>query len=227
MRIDSKIEVGDILTSISIMISAIALVISFSKDRNLQYKEQANRIREACAETIVKLERWKQLSFWIYTEAQPVYIKAGEMLASDSNVLETRDFLWKELHTVRIKVQKIIVDEKIETAYSKLYSYDPSIQAAFTSTMSKLVLAEGKMFDEFLNEIQIIVLSYKQTNKEQTVASLGNALRAIASRHRLNYQEKLNEIISSLTISLTELIQQSDNEIVFKTVFKPFKKAHL
>jgi hypothetical protein len=127
-KIDPTVEVGDILTSLSIVISVIALLTAWSKDRYLRRKEQANKVRNAAAKTLAKLERWRGLSLWIFQDIQSLFVETSEILARDFDFILARDFLWGKLNDARLKTFQRILDEEIEIAYVDLYSYHPIVR---------------------------------------------------------------------------------------------------
>lgn len=61
LQFDKTIKAGDVLTSLTVTISVIALVLSLAKDRSSRTIDQANKVRSAAASAIVKLDRWQGL----------------------------------------------------------------------------------------------------------------------------------------------------------------------
>jgi hypothetical protein len=57
LSFERKVSVGDILTSMSILVSAFALAWQLAKDHNLERQKQANEIRSAGAKTLAAVER--------------------------------------------------------------------------------------------------------------------------------------------------------------------------
>jgi len=86
-----EINIGEILTFLSIIISVIALMVSWSKDREIQRREQANKIRVEAAKVLAKIERWKELQLWFYQEIEQIFVETSEKLSENKNIVSTRD----------------------------------------------------------------------------------------------------------------------------------------
>ena len=101
LKLDWSIKVSDLLTSITIVVSVIALLISWSKDREAKLTEQANRVRIAAATAIAKLDRWQALQLSMYRELQPTYVEMSELLTDRYDVQRVRDQFWKRVNIER------------------------------------------------------------------------------------------------------------------------------
>ncbi len=77
------IKISDILTSASILIAACGLMYTLFKDRQLRKREYSDKIRRAAAETVVSLERWKELALRFYSAIQPLITDADVMLTRE------------------------------------------------------------------------------------------------------------------------------------------------
>jgi hypothetical protein len=62
MKFDWQIKIGDLLTSLTVLISVTALLISWSKDRMAREAEQADKVRGAAAIALTKLDRWQHIN---------------------------------------------------------------------------------------------------------------------------------------------------------------------
>jgi hypothetical protein len=119
-ELKKEVSVGDVLTSVSIVLSITALLFSWSQSRALERREQANQIRNAAAQTIAKFERWEEISTSIFDEIQPSLIEASEQLSkrnTNSDVTQSRDYLYKEIRVASSETQRRLREEQIETAY--------------------------------------------------------------------------------------------------------------
>ena len=114
LQFDRTIKAGDILTSITVMLSVIALVLSLAKDRATRVSDQANKVRAAAASAIVKLDRWQAVQLSMYQELQPTFVELSEELAKRYDVVATRDKFWRQVNLVRTRVNRL------RTLYSKM-----------------------------------------------------------------------------------------------------------
>src|SRR5712672_1543551 len=101
---DRTIRLTDVLTSVTVIVSVVALTITWTKDRDTRVREQANHVRVAAADTLAKLERWKALQLSLYDDLQPAFVETSEMLSTDFNVIRARDQLWKKINAARTKI---------------------------------------------------------------------------------------------------------------------------
>lgn len=95
-RVDPKVTVGEFLTVITIIISVFSLLDGFSKDRTLRQREEVANFRNAAAQTLAKLDRVETLSVSACDQAQPLFVKVSEFLATHHEAQGARDMLWSE-----------------------------------------------------------------------------------------------------------------------------------
>ena len=136
MKIEWTIKASDLLTSLTIVVSVVALLVSWTKDQDVRTREQADKVRTAAAKTIAKLERWEAIQLSLYSELQPIYVEVSEGLAKQFDVVTSRDLLWKRINTLRVKIAARVLDEAVETAYVDLFAYHPSIRGTFQGVMA-------------------------------------------------------------------------------------------
>jgi hypothetical protein len=214
--INPEIKAGDVLTSLSILISLVALLIAWAKDRKIRRKEQADRVRTAAAQIVAKLERWKELNMWLFQAIQPSLVKTSEIFTDDFNIVTARDYLWKELNAVRLQTQEKILNEQIEMAYVELYGYDPRVHDLFVSTLESLKQKESLLFNKLLSATQIDVKCFIDKEAEYTTDSLGNALRKTCYDHAQILKAEVKYTINPIHTYLYRLISATDREILRK-----------
>lgn len=215
MTLNPEVSVGDILTSLSIIISAIALAISWGRDRQIAVKKQADKVRNAASKTLAKLERWQELSLRLYEDVQPLFVEASEMLAKDPNNAEPpRDFLWKKLEEVRQSATLRIVDEELEVAYVDLYGYIPAIYQSFVQTVQKLKEEDETAFRDLQEATQKNVMSFADRGRGFQTAELGNSLRRTCAQIQDSLQTAMQDTLKPIHEFLLSVILKSDNDIL-------------
>jgi hypothetical protein len=215
--INTKLDMGNILTALSIFGSAIFFMYSFRKDRELRKGERANRIRNAAAVTIAKLDRWREISLSLFEEIQPLFVTTTERMAKDYNAIESRDYLWKNLSIINNKVYDIIRKENIETVPIDLYGYNQEVRDLFNSSLGNLKKEQKSMFEDLSKKTQNAVLYFTPDKKEEySNAKLGNALRLSAGGIRSDYEKKLGSIIQPVENFLNAIINESDKDLLDK-----------
>ncbi len=216
LRINPEIKAGDILTSLSILISLIALLVAWAKDRKMRNKEQADKVRSAAARTLSKLERWRELNIWFFRAIQPSFVKTSEMLLDEFDVVAARDHLWKELNAIRLQTHEKVLDEEIEVAYVELYAYHPKVHDLFVNTLEMLKQKERVSFDDLLIATESEVMYFNDHEDEYTTAALGNALRKKCYEQAQAFKEEVTEVIKPIHTYLYKLISSSDNIVLQK-----------
>ena len=221
-ELKQEITIGDVLTSASILLSIFALLLSWSQSRALEKREQANKVRNAAAETIAKLERWQEISMSIFDEIQPALVETSEILVDNrthSQVIKARDYLYKQVRTSHFNLQRMLREEEIETAYVYLYGYHPSLRKRFQDILKNLETKEDKMLNQLLSATErkvVVYLNPEISSRRYQTAYLGNALRSAVNEVKQSYEARLEEVLKPMEVSLTHLVLMSDSEILNK-----------
>lgn len=213
LRFNPVVDVGNILTSLSVLVAALALVLGTKKDRALRQREYADGIRRAAAETSALLERRKLLATRLFDEIQPLITDADIALVDSQDVLAVRDQLWRGLVQRRVEAMQRVADERIETAYFALYGYDAGVQKLFSDVAARLRALESATFDEFIRASQNDVMRFKYADRPFKTAQLGNELRKTGSTARAALEASLEVTVRPLQERLVALIEAGDAAI--------------
>lgn len=214
LTLDRTIKASDVLTSLTIILSVIALLYSWSKDQDSRTREQADRVRTAAAKTLAKLERWQGLQRSMYSELQPVYVETSEMLAKRFDVIAARDYLWKQINAQRVRIAARVLDEGIETAYVDLFAYYPSVRESFLSAVAKLKEGEETAASKLLRNTQTAVMSFNGKKVGYSTAMLGNALREAALPIEESFVRNSNQTLEPIRSQLYSLISRDDQTLL-------------
>lgn len=214
MKYDMNVKLGDVLTTLTIIISVIALLISWSKDRITRETEMADRIRSASAYALTSLDRWQLHNMSLYDELQPIYVETSEMLSDDFNLIKARDFLWKKINEQKTIISRNILEEKIKTSYFDLLSHFPDTRNQFQGLFNDLDSIEENISHEFLSESESNILHLDSHRDKYTSAMLGNALRNTSSKYQIAFKKQTNSAIEPVRDFLFEIISKSNNDIL-------------
>lgn len=214
MTFEWTVKFGDILTSVTILVSVSALVFSWSKDRLTRETEQADRVREAAATALTQLDRWQLLNESLYQDLQPTFVKTSEMLQEDFDLTKARDFLWKEINRNRTQIKEKTLNEKIFTSYVKLLPHFPETRGQYISTLDQLRALEEEISGQFLEATQLDVMSAQKKKMNYTTARLGNALRTTALKYKDKLLSQSEEIIRPVREFLFQVIATPDQKIL-------------
>ena len=210
LELDRTVKASDVLTSLTIIVSVTALLISWTKDRDARTRENADRVRSAAAQTLAKLERWEELQVALYRELQPAYVETSEMLTKEFDVIAARDYLWKQINAQHIRVAGRVLDEGIETAYVQLFAYHPSVRQSFLGSMEGLKAAEEAAIAQLLLDTQGAVMSFKAKKAGYSTADLGNALREASFKVEAKFRKESGRALSPIRDELYTMITGSD-----------------
>jgi hypothetical protein len=210
---DWSVKFGDILTSLTIIVSVTALLISWSKDRATNESAQANAIRSAAAQGLTKIDRWQLLHLSLYQRLQPTFVETSERLAVDSDAVSARDYLWKQINSERSRIAQTVLDEEILTSYVSLLPHFPDSRSQFISLFQHLGEIEERVSGDFLEASQKDVLSFDNT-PTYTSALLGNALRTTAAQHRAMFEDATMKVIQPAKEFLLNVVARTDDELL-------------
>jgi hypothetical protein len=218
LTINPEISFGDLLAIISLGVSAIALLLSWQKDRNLRRKEYADRIRHSAGAVTAKLQRWKDLSLRYYEDIQPLITEADRMLVKQRAVLDIRDLFWQGMVNARTVASQRIMDEQIEIAYTDMYGFDPRIQALFSEVVNRLRIIDKSIYTQALYSTQANIVHFRSAPGPHVSAQLGNELRDSCYNLAEKCKALMNDAIDPFTIEMIKLIQESDQRIVERQI---------
>jgi hypothetical protein len=214
MGIDWTIKVSDVLTSVTIIVSVVALLLSLGKDRDAKAAERANQVRGVAAAAISKLDRWQALKLSLFQEMQPTFIELSESLADKYDVQSVRDQFWKRVNLVRTNIAQKVLDEQLGTAYADLLSHFPAARSKFTGAFAKLSDVESAVMDNYLAESEQAILSLEGQKKTYLTPVLGNALRRVATEEHNKLRAETESAIAPVRDYLFNVISLSDEQIL-------------
>jgi hypothetical protein len=213
-RIDWSIKVRDVLTILTIAVSVIALVYSWSRDTAAEQADRANRVRAAAADVLTKLDRWQALQLSLYQELQPTFVETSEQLKNRYDVYAVRDQLYKNITAQRTRIVSKILEEHLETAYVELLTHFPAAREKFTKTYAKLTAIEEANTLNFLGATEADVLGFEGRQEQYYTAMLGNALRESAKRYSSELRKGSEEVLQPMREYLFMVISLKDDEIL-------------
>lgn len=214
MQIDWTIKIGDILTSLTILVSVVALIITWTKDRDAKETQQADLVRSAAASAITKLDRWQALQLSLYEELQPEFVITSEKLAEDYDVIKVRDYLWKTISAKRTQIYSKVLEEQISTSYFNLLAHFPDTRNQFMNMFRALNAIEERMADGFQERTQQDVLAFEGKEANYTSAMLGNALRTTAANQKEQFMSQTSTTIAPVSEFLFDIIAGNNKQIL-------------
>lgn len=212
-NIDWTIKASDVLTSVTIIVSVVALLLSLARDRDAKAAVQASQVRAAAAVAISKLDRWQALKLSLFQELQPAFVELSEALAQKYDVANVRDQFWKRVNSVRTNIAQKVLDEQLGTAYSDLLSHFPAARQTFTKAFSDLSAVESVVIDDYLARSEQEILALDDQKKTYRTPILGNALRKVATENSNKLRTQTEAVIVPVREFLFNVISLNDKEI--------------
>jgi hypothetical protein len=217
LTLERKITVGDVLTVSSILITLVAGLISFERDQILRRKEEADKVRAAAAATLVKLDRWEDMSVSIFSEVDPAFIETKETLRRRPgkivDVDAARHQLWKAILQAQVTVQQKILDDHIEAGYVGLYTYVPDARRDFTELLTTLSNNQFHMYANLLMRTQQMVLNSakdKSFDADDFYDRLG--IETIGIKN--DYWKSVDDTLGPVRKALTSFTHMTDAELL-------------
>jgi hypothetical protein len=214
IQFDPQIKAGDILTSASIFLSAVALIVSLSKDRATRVADQANKVRLAAATTLVKLDRWQNVQDSFYDELQPDFVALSQDLKKKYDVVAVRDRFWIKGVQARARVQKQVSDEQLVTGYVDLLTHFPAARAQVSSAFASAEYIANKATRDFMARPEQAIFQFQGKESAYHTASLGNAFRQEAHASATKLHNDVDKEFESVRRYLFAVIALPDHELV-------------
>ena len=136
MIVEKKITVGDIVTAAALLVTIFSALGSWYLDRQLHRREQANKIRAAAANTLVKFDRWQQVSLSFFDKALVEYDDIKQQLYKNYEFQANRNALWEKLLEDEAAMRKTHLEDHVELGYVDLYGYNPAIREVIAKLLA-------------------------------------------------------------------------------------------
>jgi hypothetical protein len=214
IEFEKKVSIGHVITVVSVIVSVTGLLVSWSQSRQLQTREQADRVRVAAGQTLAALERRREIVLSLFQELQPVFVKASEDFASSFDRVSVRDLLWREANAAWTAVERRLLEDDLQEAYVALYGYHPALRDLVRASIREMRTRESRAVDEFVVQLQDAMLRFETDRNTYQTAHLGNVLRAVAAHYRQCIATAEEQSVAPLEEFLTALVLAPDEEIL-------------
>ena len=204
--------------ALAVLGSVAGILVSWARDRQMRRKEYADRIRQAAAMTVAKVERWQQIFLAFFQEVQKEVTQADVSIVKRTSAVEVRDAFWLGVVDAYGRSNERLLAEEIEIAYANLYGYDPRIHALFGEAIRRLRLVSNLCYVTFLDETQSIIIDLAGQESTLASADLGNALRNVVNEKRLSAQDAMQSTIEPFREEVLKLIRASDASIIGRKI---------
>ncbi len=213
--LDQKITVGEIMTVISILVSAISVLITWRDEQNIQMLENATRTRVEIAKTLNKVNQVIQIQLSFYELIEEDIVEASRIAVIEKDPIKSRDYMWEKLYKHRAEVLNIISQNEWEVAYTNLLTYGISADTIYIKTIDRLKGLQETRFNIILKAFAFEITSYQPTSTSQT-SDLIDRLRELKKTMREEHAEYSNAATKDLFEFCLALINETDQKLLFK-----------
>lgn len=210
---EPKVSVGDLLTAATILIAAAGLLAELRRERLLNRRSLADKVRKSAGLIVAKVDRRRRLSQSFFDELQSIITNADIRLVAERDALSVRDFFWRELFLLQASIARRAVDEEIELAYADLYGFDPRIEELFSGLIGRLRKIDAVMFDALVIETQVDIISFCAKDGPFRSADLGNKLRSTCMKLANASWPLMDTVTAAFEAEMSRLVSASDKEI--------------
>jgi len=212
-KLKKEITLGDMLTPLSVLLSVVALWITWSHDADLKRKQYADQIRHSASVVTAKIERWGPLADRYFEDIQPAIVDASEKVEATHTREPANRQLYRGLVQAEATASQRIVDEQLEVAYIELYGYVPSLQKTFDTTIQEMKKAEVKAHEDTSSALQEKLIDVGVLQLPTSIL-MGNKLRVSAEAQRQKLRSEIESIATPLREKMLDLINLSDDDIL-------------
>ena len=215
LMLDLKITVGDLLTSLSVILSAAGLIIAWSSDQELQMKQQASQIRDSASVVLSKMERWQEISLYALDSFQESTINISHNFQDrHKSLADIRDIAFDEIARTALLTEKKDFDEQLESAYVSLYGHDPTLKALVELSISKMRDDQTQMFSDLEEEAQDVIRGADRRAAFAEPATVGDQMRQNIEEIRVRYKYTLAKELAVTRDKLANIVKSSDRDLV-------------
>lgn len=195
---------GDLLTTVTVISSVAALVISWQRDYRARVHEEAQRARSSAAGVLRKLERYQALQLSIYDDVQPLLVEVSKIRDADGHPVqgEQIDRLYAGVKALRAQQLSQILEEDIGTAYTELLAYNSGIRDVYRDAFAKTNDWSANALEECALQLAQEEILKVSPATPYVPAQLGNALRVAFGGSRDAVESELDRRLSPLIDTL-------------------------
>ncbi|HPW62268.1 MAG TPA: hypothetical protein PLJ13_08230, partial [Cyclobacteriaceae bacterium] len=116
--IDNRITIGELMTVVSIVFSAISVLITWRNEQRIQILENATRTRVEIAKTLNTVNQVIQIQLSFYELIEEDIVEASRISVVEKEPIKARDYMWERLFRHRAEILNIISQNDWEVAYT-------------------------------------------------------------------------------------------------------------
>ena len=213
--IDNRITIGELMTVVSIVFSAVSVLITWRNEQKIQILENATRTRVEIAKTLNTVNQVIQIQLSFYELIEEDIVEASRISVVEKEPIKARDYMWEKLFRHRGEILNIISQNDWEVAYTNLLTYGISADSLYIKTINRLKKLQENQFNLTLRAFEKEITDFKPSSGQQTTALI-DRLRELKKTFRESHLEYSKIATSDLNSFCLKLINETDKKLIFK-----------
>ncbi len=212
--IDNRITIGELITVISIVFSAISVLITWRNEQRIQILENATRTRVEIAKTLNTVNQVIQIQLSFYELIEEDIVEASRISVVEKEPFKARDYMWEKLFRHRGEILNIISQNEWEIAYTNLLTYGISADSLYLTTINRLKGLQENQFNLTLRAFEKEIMDFKPGPGQQTTVLI-DRLRELKKTFRESHLDYSKMATSDLNSFCLKLINETDKKLIF------------
>lgn len=203
------------MTVVSIVFSAVSVLITWRNEQKIQILENATRTRVEIAKTLNTVNQVIQIQLSFYELIEEDIVEASRISVVEKEPIKARDYMWEKLFRHRGEILNIISQNDWEVAYTNLLTYGISADSLYIKTINRLKKLQENQFNLTLRAFEKEITDFKPSSGQQTTALI-DRLRELKKTFRESHLEYSKIATSDLNSFCLKLINETDKKLIFK-----------
>lgn len=203
------------MTVVSIVFSAVSVLITWRNEQKIQILENATRTRVEIAKTLNTVNQVIQIQLSFYELIEEDIVEASRISVVEKEPIKARDYMWEKLFRHRGEILNIISQNDWEVAYTNLLTYGISADSLYINTINRLKKLQENQFNLTLRAFEKEITDFKPTSQQQTSALI-DRLRELKKTFRESHLEYSKIATADLNSFCLKLINETDKKLIFK-----------
>lgn len=212
--VDKRITIGELMTVISIVFSAISVLITWRNEQKLQILENATRTRIELAKTLNTIDQVIQIQLSFYELIEEDIVEVSRIAVVERETTKARDYMWEKFYRHRAEILNIISQNEWEVAYTNLLTYGISSDSIYIKTVARLKKLQDNQFNLALRAFEKEIIDFRSPNNQTNL--LIDRLRYLKKTFREEHLDYSKKAIDELNVFCLELIKKTDQNLIFK-----------
>lgn len=211
--LEKKITIGELMTVISILVSAISVLITWRYEQKIKLLENATRARIEIARTLNTVNQVIQIQLSFYELLEEDIVETSHIYTEQKDAVKARDYIWEKFYEHRGSILNMLAQNDWEVAYTNLLSAGISADSLYIKSINRLKGLQEAQFEILLRDFESSILAFKPvTGKPNELTDLLRDLKNAQREMHLAYTRRATDKLSDFCL---RLIKSTDKHLLF------------